>query len=303
MSADADTPLPKTDKALRQLKRFRPREALTIINSSAGGDEMAFARTWALARLLAWAVLDQRPGKRLPKTPGSGAEKSPTRPLRARNARLVGHLTLARLLDQRLQREGAKKDDETLRVMLALFRLCGGFGVFVQSRGAKGLLSNAKRVNRELGYVYRIVLFLCRYKKHIGGDGKFDIDTAKRFVAKNMHEGDKTYGLSAISKEWEKYKQAAPYIFAFYGYFSSALERTKSPNEVVNFLEKLSSNQQRLARIIGHAAYAAEILDARARRVRLRDFTQIARVEPPLPAFAPVEVAIIDSIDRQGAIP
>jgi hypothetical protein len=180
MSADADTPLPKTDKALRQLKRFRPREALTIINSSAGGDEMAFARTWALARLLAWAVLDQRPGKRLPKTPGSGAEKSPTRPLRARNARLVGHLTLARLLDQRLQREGAKKDDETLRVMLALFRLCGGFGVFVQSRGAKGLLSNAKRVNRELGYVYRIVLFLCRYKKHIGGDGKFDIDTAKR---------------------------------------------------------------------------------------------------------------------------
>src|SRR5258708_5634230 len=168
MPADTDTPLPKADKALRQLKRFRPREALTIINSSAGGDKAAFARTWALARLLAWAILDQRPGKRLPKTRGSGAEKSPTRPLRTRNARLVGHLTLARLLDQRLQREGAKKDDETLRVMLALFRLCGGFGVFVQSRGAKGLLSQAKRASKDLRCVYRIVNYMCRYQKYRG---------------------------------------------------------------------------------------------------------------------------------------
>jgi hypothetical protein len=283
----------ETEQIAKVLKRFRPRDSVLIL---ADGDGAAFLKTWSLARLLAWAVLEQRPRKRRSKSDRS-REANPRQTIHTKTAKQVGHLTLAYLLDRWIEKNGVQRNDETVRLMLSLFMSSGGFGLFVQGRGARGLLSSAKGANRNLGYVYRIVLFLCRYKKHIGGDGKFDIDTAKRFVAKNMHEGDKTYGSSAISKAWEKYKQAAPYVFAFYGYFSSALERTKSPNEVVVFLEKLSSNQPRLARIIGHAAYAAEILDARARGVRLRDFKQIARVEPPLPAFVSVELAIIDSID------
>jgi hypothetical protein len=291
----------ETERIIKALRRFTPRHSVRILADE--NDELAFLKTWALARLLSWAMLDQRPGKRRRKPTSREPVTPQGQSIRTRSARHVGHLTLASLVDRRIQRHGAKKGDGTLELMLSLFTITGGFGSLVQCRGAQGLLAAAKRTNRELGYVYRIVLFLCRYKKHISDPAKFDIETAKHFVAKNMHDGDRTYGLSKISKIWEKYKQAAPYIFALYPYFSAALERTNSPSEVVDFLEKLSSNQQRLARIIGRAAYAADILEDRARGVRLRDFKQIARVEPPLPRFQAVELTVVDIIDRHAAIP
>jgi hypothetical protein len=138
----------------------------------------AFFKVWALARLLAWAVLDQRAGKRRPKP--SAGEVEPRRTIRTKIAKQVGHLTIASLLDRWIQREGVKREDETLKLMLLLFMESGGFGLFVQGRGATGLLSKAKHENRVLGYVYRIVLFLCRCKKHIGDPARFDIETAKR---------------------------------------------------------------------------------------------------------------------------
>src|SRR5262249_50035028 len=265
-------------RIIEQLRGFRPRQSVRILTGD--DDQPVFLKVWALTRLLTWAVLDQRPGKRRRKPT---AEKSATDrrlAFRTRNAKQIGHLVLAFLLDRRFQGGSVKPDDETLHLMLWIFMKSGGFGGFVQGRGARGFLSAAKRANRELGYVYRIVVFLCRYKKHIGNGPKFDIDTAKRFVELNDHEHGSTYGLSKISKIWEKYKQAAPYIFAFYGYFSSALERAKSPHEAVDFLEKLASNKTRLARIMGRAAYVADVLHERARNVRLRDFKQITRVEP-----------------------
>jgi hypothetical protein len=62
--------------------------------------------------------------------------------------------------------------------------------------------------------VYRITAFLCRYKKHFGEDDKFNIETAKIFVELDKREGDKTVTNSSISKIWEGYRLAAPYIFA-----------------------------------------------------------------------------------------
>jgi hypothetical protein len=289
----------ETERIVKVLKRFRPRDSVLML---ADGDGTAFLKTWSLARLLAWAVLEQRPGKRRLK-PDRSREANPRQTIRTKTAKQVGHLTLAYLLDRWIEKNGVQRNDETVRLMLSLFMSSGGFGLFVQGRGARGLLSSAKGANRKLGYVYRIVLFLCRYKQHIGADAKFNIDTAKRFVELNAHEGNSTYGLSKISKIWEKYKQAAPYIFAFYRYFSRTLERTKLPNEVVDFLEGFSSDQLRLARILGRAAYATDILGQRARGVRLRDFKQIARMEPPFPPFQQEELAIIESIDPQAAIP
>jgi hypothetical protein len=286
--------LSETERVTKALKRFRPREAVETLAESSRGEEAAFLKTWALARLLAWAILDQRPGKRRPK------KSKPT--IRTANAKLVGHLTLASRLHQRLQRYGARANDETLRLMLALFTATGGFGAYVRGRGAKGLLSQAKKANRKLGYVYRIVAYLCRYKQHIGNDRQFDIESAKYFVEKYDHE-DNTYKASKISKIWEEYKQAAPYIFAFYWFLSSQLPRAKSPNQVIDFLDKVASNQRRLTRLIGRAAYAADILKKRARNVRLRDFERIRRVTPALRPFGPAELEIIESIDRKAPIP
>ena len=153
----------ETERIVKVLKRFRPRDSVLIL---ADEDGPIFLKTWALARLLAWAVLDQRPGKRRPKP--SVGEAKPRRAIRSRIAKQAGHLTLASLLDRRIRRDGVKREDETLGLMLAVFMESGGFGLFVQGRGATGLVSKVKRASRELGYVYRIVLFLLRNKKHVG---------------------------------------------------------------------------------------------------------------------------------------
>jgi hypothetical protein len=111
-------------------------------------------------------------------------------------------------------KRGKLKSDKTLGAMLIFFRLCGGLGLYIRIRGSKGLLDHAKHVNRHLGCVYRITAFLCRYKKHFGEDDKFNIETAKIFVELDKREGDKTVTNSSISKIWEGYRLAAPYIFA-----------------------------------------------------------------------------------------
>jgi hypothetical protein len=188
--------------------------------------------------------------------------------------------------------------------MFALFMTTGGFGSLIQGRGPNAILRSARQAKREMGYVYRIVRFLCQYRRYEKDtDSKFSIDTAKRFLELNCHEGAKTFGLSKISKIWEKNRQAAPYMFAFYRYLSRALGRAKSVNDAVDFLVKLSSNPKHLAKILGWAAYAADVLEARARRVRVGDFKQIPRVEPPLPRFQPDELDIIKSINPHTPIP
>jgi hypothetical protein len=298
--ADAKTPLPKAGKTLRQLKRFRPREALTIINSSAGQGKTAL-RTWALARLLAWAILDQRPGKRPPKTQGGGVKKLLGRGLRTKNARHVGHLVLAVLLDRQLQRKGARKDDKTLRGMLALFQLSGGFGVFVQSRGAKGLLAQAKRASSDLRCVYRIVNYMCRYEKYLGNaDDNFTIESAKEFVRKHFREKNK--GSSKISKIWEKYKTASPHIFAIYPTWR-VLQRMKTFHNVVDACERLATDKKRLEKLMGRAAYAADVMNRKARNVRVSDFTAIRRVAPPLLCLTNRELDVIATIDRDAPLP
>jgi hypothetical protein len=73
---------------------------------------------------------------------------------------------------------------------------------------------------------------------------------------------------------------------------------------VLNTTEALALNQPRLTRLIGRAAYAADILKERRRGgVRIRDFNDIARAEPPLRSFGPLEKAVIDSTDRKAPLP
>jgi hypothetical protein len=199
-------------------------------------------------------------------------------------------------------KRGKLKSDKTLGAMLTFFRLCGGFGLYIRIRGSRGLLDHAKHVNRHLGYVYRITAFLCRYKKHFGEDEKFNIETAKIFVELDKREGDKTVTNSSISKIWEGYRLAAPYIFAFYRFFSSRLAQAKSATKVVDFLEKLASDQERLSRLLGRAAYAADILGKKVKGLDLENFKDVTRAEPPLRAFSGKEKAIIDRIDRKGPI-
>src|SRR5271166_5682990 len=114
-----------------QLNKFRPHWGVAILVERLD-QEHAFLQTWALAQLMAWAILDQKPGKRQPKgTP-------PKRRIRTRSAKQAGHITLAHLLDRRFKR-GAEKDSSELELMLCLFLKCGGFAGCFKSWGEQDL--------------------------------------------------------------------------------------------------------------------------------------------------------------------
>jgi hypothetical protein len=104
-----------------QLEKFKPREAVTILRES---EIPTFFKTWALARLLGWICLDQRHGQR-EDNPSTGRSSNRVR-FRDRNARLLGHLALASVLDRSLK-PARIADDETVRDMLGLFMTSGGF--------------------------------------------------------------------------------------------------------------------------------------------------------------------------------
>ena len=273
---------PKVGIAMN-FKHFKPRDSVKILDK----DPMSvatFLKTWALARLLGWSILDQRPGTKL----------------RSRNARQVGHVVLAHLLDQRLAEPYAgSHNDELLELMIELFRECGGFSGGLRGPGERTLLRNAKKSVIELQYVYLIAEFMCRYRKYVPEGDKFQIESAKLFVEQNFLEGK--YGASKISKIWEQYKHAAPYIFASYTVVRD-LSRVKTVEEVVGCLKGLTSNQQRITRLIGVAAHAAHILAPQVRNTRVSDFKNITQIEPVLRKFSEEEQTCIRSIDRKVAI-
>jgi hypothetical protein len=282
------------------LRKFSPRWAVAILAEPSDWGGSAFLRPWALAQLLAWAILDQRPGKKAPKKAGKTTTRAKIRTV---NARQAGQITLAYLLDRylaRVQQGSVSFDDQAVHAMLVLFLRFGGFAASLQGRSAKALLSSAQaKSERELRYVYKIVDYLCRYKAHVGDDEKFNIESAKSFIELSEGEG---YGVSKISKIWEKYKNAAPYILGSYPFFRRGLQNSITPKEVMDWLEKFTSDQRRLDRLIGRVAYAADILTGKARKVRQGDFKDIRRVVPPTRRFTQDELDIISSIDRRAPI-
>ncbi len=273
------------------LKKFRPREAIELLLDQ---KHPTFLKTWALARLFTWMCLDQRPGRRNPRT-GRG-----NRPrFKSKNAKYAGHLAIACLLDHGFQAAGqVDKEDDTLQQMFKLFMSSGGFGLFIESpRGVRSLLSRAKEARKQLWCVYQITDYLCRYEKYFGGGSKSTIECAKRFVEKARDENGKEYSLRNITKFWELNKQAAPYVYAFYPTFSFGVRRIRSIAEATDALERLAANQEVLNRLLGRAAYAAAILNRKARDVREKDFRNVVRIEPKLVPFGSDEAQIIEAIE------
>jgi hypothetical protein len=286
------------DKA-RRLRRFRPREALLILSKMAAKDH-AFLKIWALARLLAWATLDQRAGTRPSKKDGD-AERRKRSGVRTRNAQQVGHLILASLLEQQFQSRLSAKSLKTLSEMFALFMIGGGFGVFVRGRGARAILSQAKAASEDLRCVHRIVKYMCRYHKYGNTNSdKFAIESAKEFVLKYFKETGK--GSSKISKIWEKYKTASPHIFSIYPIWGR-LKRKRNFDGLASDCRWLCADKRRLEKLIGRAAYAADVMNLRARDVRVSDFKGVPRIAPRLLPFTEQELKIIEEIDRNAAIP
>ncbi len=286
-----------------KLDRFRPRKAVALLESSLEA-QLAFLQPWALAQLLAWSVLDQQSGERSAKS-----EKISARPkIRTRNALRAGLITLALLLDSRLERRErsvSQGKDDVFKVMLNLLLKNGGFAAFVEGKGATTLLRDAKDTSRKLGYVYRIVDYMCRYRKYemkSVKDPNFSIESAGIFVENWGHE-EKTFGPSKIQQIWLQYKNSAPYIFSVCSFCSAPPDQTNSIHGAFDWLQDFCQDQERLTRFVGRAAYAADVLSSsRVRNVRRRDFKDVERVDPGLLPFTEEEKATIDNIDRKAPI-
>ena len=65
------------------------------------------------------------------------------------------------------------------------------------------------------------------------------IESAKFFVSRS----GVSYGPSKISKIWEQYKSAAPYIFAFYPLVFGRKAVRKSPDEALQWLTRTAGNR------------------------------------------------------------
>ena len=75
------------------------------------------------------------------------------------------------------------------------------------------------------------------------------------------------------------------------------MRRIRSIAEATDALERLAANQEVLNRLLGRAAYAAAILNKKARDVREKDFRNVTCIEPQLVPFNSAEAQIIETID------
>ena len=177
----------------------------------------------------------------------------------------------------------------------------GGVGGYVWARGSYDLYDDARMAERELHYVYLIVSYLCRCKKYELDASKFNIETAKGVLGQTSPR-KKPYKVSRIEKIWLQYKNAAPYIFAFYGYLRGLRRQVGWPRLILT-PRKGCFRRAAVETINRRAAYAADVLTGLARDVRVGDFNDIERATPPLRSFSTIEMAVIDNIDRNAPIP
>jgi hypothetical protein len=277
------SPLSGQSRTVPEIEKFRPRTAIKVITSEdfTSEDFPTFVRTWEFVRFFAWIYFDQRKGKTN---------------IRTRDARKAGHMALADLLDREFgQRDGKKLPDNVQQQILSLFMATGGFGAFLErSREATGFLKMARKKDKQLKYVHQIVSYLCRLKIYNMDISHFNLKHAKCFV----QQIDPTFKVRTIEKYWETNKQAAPYIFAFFNELSISVAKAESIRDVVNSFQQLVADQKRMKELFGAAAYAADVLvDTKVRNVRQKDFSQVGRIPPHLPPFAPDELAILSMID------
>jgi len=240
-------------------------------------------RKWALARLIAWVFLDQRAGRRGIKT---------------RKARCAGHLILMDAINTSLAK--SERDNGELELMFALFIQSGGFDLAKNTPSAKSMLSQFIAATKATEAVFEIVNHLCRIKIHghqvrsqspAAAKDPFTIDSAKQLVANNADTRGNS-AMSRISKTWEKYKASAPFIYALHSHMRRF--KTAEPDKAASWIQRAATNQKRMLRILGAAAYAADVLnECGARRVRMHHVKKVKRVVPQCRPFTDEEINLV----------
>jgi len=310
--AETSSEIPPEVVELRARLKFRPANAIrdALMKESA---EFPFLASWALARLLAWALFDQHESQRIPEE--EREDRAAHRPFKPRYAYKAGQLYLWYHLDYFSRTYETSSYFRRMTVdeaVVALEMYCETAHIKKDvSHSGKTLssLHNDKSRRRDLLFVYHIMDFLVRATL----SGRKDVCKVKiaRFFVEKLEPMGEQLSASRIEKTWNLYRTAAPYIYAFYpklyGTYSSegAFAEAKTITEEEDWFScvaQLATNST-LEECLGHAAFAADVLEKTGTRdVRIKDFKSLSRVRPLLREFNANEELIFESYDDTGPL-
>jgi hypothetical protein len=271
-------------------KKVRPKVIVENLCKEAVDPFDIAAKAAALIELLAFNWLDQegRP-RHKPLSPSAVRVISSKR---ARRARVV---SAAALIDLHTS---AGIPDQVGTTLLNVLLLHGGFGLLINGRSARVLLRDFKEMDCRLKYVFGITDYLVRTAVYPDSRNPETLADAKVYVCK--WEDDS--GLSKIEKIWEDFKLAAPYVYAFRQERSFRSIEAKCPRDALDWALAFVESPGRVARVLGRAAFAMDVLKRHASDQRVSDFKGIARVVPSVRPFTSEERALIESIDRTAPL-
>jgi hypothetical protein len=283
--------LNSVQKIMPDFSKFRPKRAVKILTGKLEDGHDAIIKAWAFSGLLAWASLDQVKPTKKPSEKGK-------RVIRTRNACRAQLITVVSMLQRSIDAGIATDSTEML---FSLLMQAGGFPATINGKSERALLLEFLDCKSELEYVHAIVKYLLRHNTFPDPRDRFTIEDAKDFVCQS-HKINPHYDLSKISKIWEKHRFSAPYIFALFEEPSFRFKPIKT-NKVLDWIERFVRSERRLARFLGQAAFAMDVLvSAGARNQRTSDFVNILRIAPKVSPFTDADQKLVPIPSREKPI-
>lgn len=276
-------------------EKFRPKASLKILRSDRLVTPTRHAlKVVALSEFVAWVCLGQiGRNKTKPKRPKAKGF------IRTESALHARHTTIALLLDRYSKIE---LEDERVTFLGNYLLASGGLRLLVENRSLGEAFEEFQLMDETLRYVVEIVRYIIRAEKFLK-DRKPVIEDAKAFVegsCRKLHL--KHIGSSAISKIWEDFKPAAPYIYALYSERCFKPSKAESVDKIIDWLNTFTSRQSRIDLFLGRAASAMDVLSNASRNQRTGDLKDIARIDLKCYAFDSSELEVISKIDRDKPI-
>jgi hypothetical protein len=294
----------------RKLADFRPRTSLRIALSEAG-EETTLISGWALARLIGWAFYDQQPKKEIDEGKSKAnadvdlkktnreveqLQRKPTiRPFRPKYAYKAGQLFLLHHLTRDSHDTPSYFRKLTVEEALLAFCMFLQAGKKRKSFGLGGrtlsFLHNDVQKHQELRIIYQVMDFLVRATLACRSD--LCKSVIARYFAEKVEPPTEHLGKGAIEKIWDRYRTAAPYIYAFYprlypmaGQQGAELKTPIKTDPDWGHLIAQLAEKSTVEECLGHAGFAADVLKkTKMRDVRTRDFENIPHIAPLLRPF------------------
>jgi hypothetical protein len=267
------------------MPKFRAKQAVIKLLDDSTEPLDTAEKVASLTSLTVFSYLDQK----------NRSKRQPTRPsakrvISTKHAKRARLLTFARIVDRSRRLDRGP-------LLRRVFKI-GGLSSIAEGPSTDELIAAFQASEKEVRYVVQIVDYLVRSRAFPAHHFPSTIENAKAFTCKWIDE----FGPSKISHLWEDFKLVAPYLYAL------SLERSFQPltvcdiDDVLDWAFWFVQSSRRIARFLGHAGYAMDVLKEIARDQRQSDFDTVHRIAPPLRPFNDEERLVISNLGRNAAI-